>query len=58
MENQTVNPKEVCSVRELSEYLGISESKLRRLVKQNTIPYAKIGGQYRFYLPKIRDVNG
>ena len=50
-----VPDQEVMTVREVSEYLGLSESKVRRLVKSNGIPFVKLGGCYRFYLPKVRE---
>ena len=46
--------KEVFSVKELSGYLGISESQLRRLVKEKKIPFLKLNGLYKFYLPNVR----
>lgn len=46
--------KEVCSVKEIATYLGVSESKVRQLVRRNGIPYLKLDGQYRFYLPEIQ----
>lgn len=40
--------KEIFSVREVSRYLGFSQRKIYQLIKDNQIPYNKIGGQYRF----------
>ncbi len=40
--------KEVMDIKEISEYLGFSETKIYRLVEKSEIPYTKIGGQYRF----------
>jgi excisionase family DNA binding protein len=42
-------------VKEIAEYLGVSESKIRQLVRRNAIPFAKIDGQYKFYVPTIRE---
>ena len=47
--------REICTVKEIGEYLGVSESKIRQLVRRSAIPYAKIDGQYRFFLPAIRE---
>ncbi len=47
--------KEVMSVREISDYLGLSETIVRRLIKGNEIPVVKIMGSYRFYLPSVRE---
>ena len=40
--------KDVMSIKELSEYLGIGKSKIYNLIRQNKIPALKIGRQYRF----------
>ncbi|MBN1385067.1 MAG: helix-turn-helix domain-containing protein [Elusimicrobia bacterium] len=40
--------KDVMSIKELSEYLGIGKSKIYNLIRQNKIPASKIGRQYRF----------
>lgn len=57
IQNTLTSPyyREVLSVKEMAEYLGLSESIIRRLVKQNEIPFLKIIGTYKFYLPKIRE---
>lgn len=47
--------KEVCSVKEIAEYLGLCETKIRQLIKQKEIPFVKLGGSYRFYLPAIQE---
>ena len=40
--------KDVMSIKELSEYIGISKSKIYQLIKQRKIPASKIGRQYKF----------
>lgn len=40
--------KDVMSVKELSQYLGIGKSKIYTLIKQKKIPASKIGRQYKF----------
>ncbi|MFH0948407.1 MAG: helix-turn-helix domain-containing protein [Elusimicrobiota bacterium] len=40
--------KDVMSIKELAEYLGIGKSKIYNLIRQNKIPASKIGRQYRF----------
>ena len=40
--------KDVMSIIELAEYLGIGKSKIYNLIRQNKIPASKIGRQYRF----------
>ena len=46
--------REVLSVKELADYLGLSESIIRRLVKENRIPFIKIEARILFFLPVIR----
>jgi excisionase family DNA binding protein len=47
--------REVMSVKEVAAYLGLSESKVRQLIGRNAIPYVKLDGQYKFFLPTIRE---
>ncbi len=51
----SVIPKDVLSVKEISEYLQLSESKVRQLIRRDAIPYVRIDGQYRFYLPRVQE---
>ena len=51
---QPVAIREVLSVKQLVVFLGVSESVIRRLIKQNEIPFVRIGGSYKFFLPEIR----
>lgn len=54
MNNQFEN-REVLSVRQIAGYLGVSESIVRRLIKKQQIPYVRIEGQYKFFLPTVRE---
>ena len=47
--------KEVLNTGELAEYLGVSESIVRRMVRERKIPFNKIEGRYLFFLPVIRE---
>jgi excisionase family DNA binding protein len=40
---------DIMNVSEAAKYLRVSESIIRRLVKQTRIPYFKIEGRYLFY---------
>ena len=40
--------KEILSLEEISEYLGMHKCTLYRLLKEGKIPGKKIGGQWRF----------
>ena len=41
------------SVKDLSKYISISESKIREMISKNTIPFQKIDGTIRFSRKKI-----
>lgn len=43
------------NVKEIAQYLGISESIVRRLVKDRQIPHLRIKGCIRFYVPKVEE---
>lgn len=47
--------KEVLDAAEMALYLGMSESFVRRLVRENRIPFNKIGGRVVFFLPVVRE---
>ena len=47
--------REVLSVKEVAEYLGVSESIIRRLVRDRNIPFNRIEGRILFYLPAVRN---
>ena len=40
--------KDVMSIKELSEYVGLSKSKIYQLIRNKKIPASKIGRQYKF----------
>ena len=44
---------DIMNVSEAAKYLRVSESIIRRLVKQARIPYFKIEGRYLFYKLKL-----
>jgi excisionase family DNA binding protein len=52
MNNQKLQ-KQYYNVREIAEFLSISEKTVRKYVWQKTIPYLKIGGHVRFDIGKI-----
>lgn len=45
--------KDIMDVKEVAEYLYFSEKKIRNMIKTRSIPYSKIGGQYRFLKTEI-----
>ena len=40
--------KEIMNVPELAEYIGVSRSKIYKLIRDKKIPASKIGRQYKF----------
>jgi len=40
--------KAIMSTKELSQYIGVSKSKIYQLIRQKKIPASKIGRQYKF----------
>ncbi len=47
--------KEIKSLKEISKYLKISESTIRKLVKEKNIPYFRIGYRIKFDLEEINN---
>lgn len=45
--------KEIMDLKELGEYLSFSHKKIYNLVKEDKIPYSRIGHQYRFIKDEI-----
>ncbi|NWG33066.1 MAG: helix-turn-helix domain-containing protein [Chloroflexi bacterium] len=51
MPNETRNPNEtfiILTVREVAEYLRLSQAKVYRLAKQGNLPVFRIGKSWRF----------
>lgn len=46
---------EIMNIKELSEYLKISISTVRRLIQKGEIPFFKISSQYFFSKTAIND---
>ncbi len=45
--------KKICDIQELSEYLKVSVSEIRKLVRSKRIPHFRIGNRLKFDLNKI-----
>lgn len=41
------------SLNEISKHLGVSKDTIRIWIKKNTIPYHKIGRQYKFRISEV-----
>ena len=46
-------PKKICNLKELSDYLQISISQIRKLVREKKIPYFRIGNRIKFDINEI-----
>ena len=45
--------KEILDIKQLSTYLQVSISEIRKLVRQKNIPYFRIGNRLKFDLVNI-----
>lgn len=45
--------QQIISLKQLSDILGISDSEIRKLIRENKIPYFKIGYRYMFKVDSI-----
>ena len=45
--------KEICNIKDVSSYLKISVSEIRKLVKQNKIPHFRVGNRIKFDINSI-----
>ena len=45
--------KQICNVDELSTYLQLSVSEIRKLVKEKRIPHFRVGNRIKFELNSI-----
>lgn len=43
----------ICGIKDLSKYLDISESEIRKLVRGKMIPYFRLGNRIKFRLTEI-----
>ncbi|MEY8763163.1 MULTISPECIES: helix-turn-helix domain-containing protein [Clostridium] len=41
------------SLEEISKHLGVSKDTIRLWIKKNTIPFHKVGRQYKFRLSEV-----
>ena len=48
-----INPKQIYTTEETREFLKISESTIKRILKRGTIKAYKVGGQYRIWGAEI-----
>ena len=45
--------KTILDLKEISNYLKMSESKIRKMVREKTIPYFRLGYRLKFDLDEI-----
>ena len=46
---------QLVTLKEVAEYLNVSENHVRNMMKKKEIPFIAIGGIYRFDLQEIRE---
>lgn len=47
--------KEICDIQDLSSYLKVSVSEIRKLVRERKVPFFRVGNRLRFDLKKINN---
>ena len=47
--------KEICGIKEIAKYLNISESGVRKLVREKRIPYFKVLSCIKFDIKEINE---
>jgi excisionase family DNA binding protein len=52
MKNEILEEK-LLTVKEICDFLRISDSTLRRYLEDVNFPRVKVGGEYRFYKSKV-----
>ncbi len=45
--------KEICDIKKISEYLNVSESQIRKLVRAKMIPFFRIGNRLKFDVNEV-----
>lgn len=45
--------KEICDIQDLSSYLKVSVSEIRKLVRERKVPFFRVGNRLRFDLKSI-----
>jgi len=56
MENTVKNPPAVLTLKEVAQYLKLSEMTILRLANQGVIPGVKLGRQWRFSSEAVIDL--
>lgn len=46
-------PERWLSLEEISKYLGVSKDTVRSWIKKNSIPFHKVGRQYKFRVSEV-----
>ena len=52
-ESKTMELERWYSLEELSKHLGVSKDTIRGWIKKETIPYYKVGRQYKFKVSEV-----
>ena len=51
--NPTVEFEHLISVEDVASHLGVSKDTIRTWIKKGTIPFRKVGRQYKFRLSEV-----
>ena len=46
--DKSIEPERWSGLEEIAQHLGVSKDTIRAWIKKNSIPYYKIGRQYKF----------
>lgn len=46
-------PERWFSLEQIAQYIGVSKDTIRSWIRKNTIPYRKIGRQYKFKISEV-----
>jgi excisionase family DNA binding protein len=52
-EDEAMQPERWFSLEEISKHLGVSKDTIRGWIKKETIPYYKVGRQYKFKISEV-----
>lgn len=52
-ESKTMELERWYSLEEISKHLGVSKDTIRGWIKKDTIPYYKVGRQYKFKVSEV-----
>lgn len=51
--DKSIEPERWSGLEEIAQHLGVSKDTIRVWIKKNSIPYYKIGRQYKFKISEV-----